>query len=86
MAHWHPSWVEINVKQFRENIRNIKHIIGDTLYCLPVKVNVYGHGLVEIGRIAVEEDVDYLAVAHASEGVFLTGRYSCAYSCYGSNS
>lgn len=71
MNHWHPTWVEIDVKQFRKNIKTIRSFIGDTLYCLPIKANAYGHGLADIGKIAAEEGVDYLAVAHASEGVFL---------------
>jgi alanine racemase len=71
MIHWHPTWAEIDVKQFRKNIQIVKSFIGKSLYCLPIKANAYGHGLAEIGKIAVEEGVDYLAVAHASEGVFL---------------
>lgn len=71
MTHWHPTWVEIDVKQFRKNIQTVRSLIGDILYCLPIKANAYGHGLIDIGKIAAEEGVDYLAVAHASEGVFL---------------
>ncbi len=71
MTHWHPTWVEIDVKQFRKNIQTVRSLIGNTLYCLPIKANAYGHGLVDIGKIAAEEGVNYLAVAHASEGVFL---------------
>lgn len=71
MKHWHPTWVEIDVEQFRKNIQAVRNLIGSTLYCLPIKADAYGHGLVDIGKIAVEEGVDYLAVAHASEGVIL---------------
>lgn len=71
MTEWHPTWVEIDVKQFRKNIHAVRNLIGDTLYCLPIKADAYGHGLGEIAKIAAEEGVDYLAVAHASEGVFL---------------
>lgn len=69
--NWHPTWAEIDTRQLRKNIRIVRNCIGNTLYCLPVKANAYGHGLVCVGKIAVEEGVDYLAVAHASEGVTL---------------
>lgn len=71
MAQWHPTWIEIDVKQFRSNMQAVRRFIGERLYCLPIKADAYGHGLVNIGRIAKEEGVDYLAVAHASEGVLL---------------
>jgi alanine racemase len=71
MAHWHPTWIEIDTQQFRKNIQVVRNFIGKTLYCLPIKANAYGHGLTFIGKIAAEEGVDYLAVAHASEGIAL---------------
>lgn len=71
MAEWHPTWIEIDLHQFRKNIQTVRNLIGKRLYCLPVKANAYGHGLVAIGKIAAEEGIDYLAVAHASEGVVL---------------
>lgn len=67
----HPAWIEIDTQQFRENIRLIRNYIGKTLYCLPVKANAYGHGLVPMAKIAEEEKVDYLAVAHLIEGIEL---------------
>lgn len=71
MMHWHPTWAEIDVQQLRNNIHTVRNYIGDTLYCLPIKANAYGHGLVDVAKIAVGAGVNYLAVAHASEGVLL---------------
>ena len=67
----HPSWIEIDLKQFRKNIATIRSQIGKSLFCLPVKANAYGHGLCKIGKVAEEAGVDYLAVAHLQEGVQL---------------
>lgn len=67
----HPSWVEINLSQFRKNIRTIRNFIGSSLFCLPIKANAYGHGLSTIGKVAEEAGVDYLAVAHLQEGIKL---------------
>lgn len=67
----HPAWIEINLRQFQKNLRIIRGMIGKSLFCLPVKANAYGHGLIEISRCAQEQGVDYLAVAHLQEGVEL---------------
>jgi len=64
----HPTWIEIDLSQFRKNIAILRDFLGDCLYCLPIKANAYGHGLIEIGKAAQESGIDYLAVAHAEEG------------------
>lgn len=67
----HPSWIEIDLVQFRKNIATIRSQIGKSLFCLPVKANAYGHGLCAIGRAAIDAGIDYLAVAHLQEGMQL---------------
>ena len=67
----HPSWIEVDLGQFRKNIEVVRRYIGKALYCLPVKANAYGHGLTEIGRAAEAAGVDYLGVAHLQEGIEL---------------
>ncbi len=67
----HPSWVEVDLKQLKQNITLIRKHVGHALFCLVVKANAYGHGLVAVGKAAEEAGVDYLAVAHLGEGVEL---------------
>lgn len=67
----HPSWIHIDLEQFRKNIAIVRRAIGDTLFCLPVKANAYGHGLCAMGKAAEEAGVDYLGVAHLQEGIAL---------------
>jgi alanine racemase len=67
----HPSWIEIDLCQFKKNIKIIREKLSGELFCLPVKANAYGHGLCQMGRAAQEAGVDYLAVAHLQEGVEL---------------
>jgi len=67
----HPAWIEIDLDQFKKNISILRRHIGDHLFCLPVKANAYGHGLIEIAKAAESAGVDYLAVAHLQEGVRL---------------
>lgn len=67
----HPTWIEINLAQFKKNLSVIKQHLNNSLYCLPVKANAYGHGLCSISKIAEEEGVDYLAVSNLNEGITL---------------
>jgi alanine racemase len=67
----HPSWIEIDLKQFLKNIGIVRRHIGNRLYCLPVKANAYGHGLCRMGLAAEVAGVDYLGVAHLQEGIEL---------------
>ncbi|MCX6989478.1 MAG: alanine racemase [Chlamydiae bacterium] len=67
----HPTWIEIDLAQFKKNISLIKKFVFPAKFCLPVKANAYGHGLCPIGKAAEEVGVDYLAVAHLKEGIEL---------------
>lgn len=67
----HPSWIEIDLAQFKKNIQIIRRNIGKSSFCLPVKANAYGHGLCRMGQAAVEAGVDCLGVSCLQEGVLL---------------
>lgn len=71
MKYAHPSWIEVDLKQFRKNIEIIRRHIGKRLFCLPVKANAYGHGLCKTAKAAEEAGIDYLGVAHLQEGILL---------------
>lgn len=66
--------IEINLANFTTNLQAITnqltHINPQGLFCLPVKANAYGHGLVKIAQLA-HGYVDYFAVANLDEGVIL---------------
>ncbi|HHT07719.1 MAG TPA: alanine racemase [Clostridiales bacterium] len=62
----------IHLDIYRENIRAMRTALGpDVKLMAVVKSNAYGHGLVQIAQAAQEEQVDFLAVAIAEEGVIL---------------
>jgi alanine racemase len=67
----HPTWIEVDLDQFRKNLIILRKHIGQSRFCLPVKANAYGHGLVGIGKAAAEVGVDYLGVSCLQEGVKL---------------
>ena len=67
-----PAWLEINLKNYENNINCIKKELNkDTLITAVVKADAYGHGAVKISQKALKSGVDRLAVAIADEGVEL---------------
>ncbi len=70
----HYTTIEIDCQQFINNIQILKTYIGklkqNIKFCLPIKANAYGHGLVGIAKVS-EEHVDYFAVANLNEGEVL---------------
>jgi alanine racemase len=63
--------IEIDLGRFQKNLRSLRQISPRALYCLPVKADAYGHGLIPMAKAAAEEKVDYLAVACLQEGAAL---------------
>ncbi len=67
-----PTRAEINLSAFEFNLRQVKKLVGEkTKIMAVVKANAYGHGAVEISKLAISLGVDYLAVAIPEEGVEL---------------
>ena len=71
MGPYYPTWMEVNLHQFAENLRTIKLYLGSTLFCLPVKANAYGMGLLSMSQAAEKNGVEYLGVSSCQEGVLL---------------
>jgi len=67
----HPTWIEVDLQSLKNNISEIKKIIGKRLFLLPVKANAYGLGLCPVSKAAVEAGVDYLGVAFIQEAIDL---------------
>lgn len=66
--------IEINLETFKNNLNAIRtHIEASNPainFCLPVKADAYGHGIVAISK-AAEKFVDYFGVACLEEGQIL---------------
>ena len=72
MSTAYLSWVEIDLKKFKQNIKLMSSVLSaETKYMLMVKANAYGHGLIEISKIAAESGVSYLAVSALKEAINL---------------
>lgn len=66
------QWIEIDSQALRFNIRQFRSLTGTGRKLLVmVKSNAYGHGILPVSRIAVEEGADWLGVNELEEGLFL---------------
>lgn len=65
-------WKEISLPAVRHNLRIIKSLVKpSTKIAAVIKANAYGHGAVAIAKTALDEGVDYLAVARLNEAIEL---------------
>jgi len=69
----HPLvWVEIDRAALGHNLRLFRGLIGPGKKLLAVvKANAYGHGLLEVSRLALERDADWLGVHSLDEALAL---------------
>ena len=67
-----PTWVEINLDAIANNVKNIKKLIGKKKEVMAVvKGNAYGHDILEIASVVLNNGATRLAVARLEEGIFL---------------
>ncbi len=62
----YPNWVEINLSAIENNVRKTIEHAGVPLMAV-VKDNAYGHGSVEVAKVAEANGVTYLAVSRFGE-------------------
>lgn len=66
------NWAEISKKALVNNLKKIRDIANPKAKIMTlVKANAYGHGMVEVAKILLENGADYLAVARINEGIAL---------------
>jgi alanine racemase len=67
-----PTWVEVNLDAIAQNIKNIKKLIGEKKELMAVvKGNAYGHDILEVSPVVLENGATRLAVARLEEAIFL---------------
>ena len=67
-----PAWIEINLQQLKRNFQIIRQDTPPHLRILSVvKDEAYGHGAIEVTRVALENGVAHLAVGSPDEAVTL---------------
>jgi len=64
------TWIEINKKNIKDNLKQIRKIVGEKVKIMAVvKSNAYGHGIIEIAKIASESEADWLGVINLDEAI-----------------
>ncbi|MBU4511322.1 alanine racemase [bacterium] len=67
-----PTWVEVNLDAIANNVKNIKELIGKKKELMAVvKGNAYGHDVLEVSSVVLNNRATQLAVARLEEGIFL---------------
>lgn len=66
-----PVWAEIDLQAIKNNLREIRNIVGKKRIMAIIKANAYGHGAVEVGKALQEEGVDFFGVAILEEALEL---------------
>lgn len=66
------SWIEINRDNIGHNIKAIKSILSqETRFIAVTKSNAYGHGIVEVSKIAAANGADMIGVISVEEAEIL---------------
>jgi alanine racemase len=66
------TWTEVNLDAIAQNVKNIKKLIGEKKELMAVvKGNAYGHDILEISSVVLENGATRLAVARLEEAIFL---------------
>lgn len=66
------QWIEINSSALEHNIQQFRNLIGSKKkMAVIVKANAYGHGILEISKLASKYGVDWLGVNSPEEAFFL---------------
>ncbi len=66
-----PVWVEINLKNLKENFLNLRNIVNNRKIIGVVKADAYGHGAVEVSKVLEKSGAYALATASLEEALVL---------------
>jgi alanine racemase len=66
-----PAWAEVDLGAVAHNVRAIDAMVGRSALCAVVKADGYGHGSVEVAKVALASGAESLAVALVEEGLRL---------------
>ena len=67
-----PTHLEVDLGRLAANYHAIDAHVGPATSVMPVlKANAYGHGLVEVARLLVDQGATYLGLAYLEEGMRL---------------
>ncbi len=65
-----PSFIEINLRNLRENVRKVKEMTTSKILAV-VKADAYGHGAVKVSQVLEKEGIEWFGVGIVEEGAEL---------------
>lgn len=66
------AWVEIDLGALAHNIKQLKNILSENTQLMAVvKADAYGHGAVNVAKVALDSGASWLAIATIEEGIEL---------------
>src|SRR5690625_2359786 len=68
---YRDTWAEVNLRAISENVRAISKLHENVHMMAIVKANGYGHGAVEVAKVALQSGATYLGVALLEEAIEL---------------
>jgi len=67
-----PTWAEISLDSFKSNLKEVRNLVGkDVRIMAIVKADAYGHGAVELSKVALGNGAEMLGVATVPEAIEL---------------
>lgn len=70
IQYYRPTIAKISLQAIENNVRNLKEYLQDNVEIIAVvKANAYGHGDVEVAKVALQSGATYLAVATPEEAI-----------------
>ena len=70
---YRDTWAEIDLDAIAYNVKQIKRIHPTKSLFVVVKANGYGHGDVEVSKVAIEAGANCLAVSGLDEALRVAG-------------
>ncbi len=74
----HLTWAEIDLNAIRHNFRVLRKLAppsaglaGKTKILTVIKADAYGHGMLPIAKLLVQEKVDFIGLSNLNEGITL---------------
>lgn len=65
------TWVEIDLNAIRHNFRVLRKLTGTAKILTVIKADAYGHGMLPVAKLLVQEKVDFIGLSNLDEGITL---------------
>lgn len=65
------TWAEIDLGAIRHNFRVVRKLAGTAKVLTVIKADAYGHGMLAVARVLVQEKADFIGLSNLTEGIAL---------------